>query len=910
MAAVIAVSVALIPSLAQAADSPSTAAGTSAAVTADLTKAGASNFHTFSSPESKAIRAQKQSTAPKSRAATTGKTIYASTSYPSCQSEIGTGTQNSPFCKVQDAVDAAQPGDTVDVFGYTGYFSSDPVTVKTSGISIVGTSDQSWIQPTDGKPALILDHVTGVTVSNMMLTTWNSSAVQIIGSSNITLDSSYLTTVVSPSGTAFTGLTIDGASSNVTVSRTFVGAGVWAPGSKGISVAVGASQITLASDVLVAGISATGVSGLNVVGNTIQRDCDSGIDVEGTSTNVHLENNLLEDTDPAGSTSSGSSAKCAAAGQTWAPHITVSAGSSAGTTADYNDFSTKAANATAPYSWAGTAYPTLAGFLSGTTEGAHDTVDTVQPTPVVFRMNGPTPGADARLVTGSAAIGSANPNAPGALSTDFYGYGQYTSRGAIQFLGGNPTMALSVTGEDTSAYGVSITANVTSAAVPLIVTFDWGDGLSDFTRSTGSGKVPWSHHYAKLGKYTVTVTVSDSTNDVLVNTVTVQTAGSDYTAYGPTRLLDTRTGGVAQVKAGATTRLQIGGTGGAGGVPVGVDAAVLNITVTNPTTSGFISAFPEGAARPSTSNVNFTAGQTVPNLSIVPVGANGYVDLYNSGIADVDLVVDIDGYFTPSASSGYTPVAPTRLVDTRDGTGFSGGQIGGRTHFNVKIAGGLGGNLPPSGITAVALNITSTGSWSPGFLTAYPDGVATPTASNVNYSAWQTVANSVIAPVGANGLVDIFNGGVAPTDVVVDVVGYYSLAGPSAYLPVTPQRLLDTRDASWGSGPLAAGDYIYMPLGARDTSITGFVLNTTVTETKGGGFLTVSPDPNTLASYQGNYASWPIRPTGSSLNWLPGQTVANLVQATPGYSGIIDVWNTGSGSTQLVVDAFGYYQNY
>ena len=100
-----------------------------------------------------------------------------------------------------------------------------------------------------------------------------------------------------------------------------------------------------------------------------------------------------------------------------------------------------------------------------------------------------------------------------------------------------------------------------------------------------------------------------------------------------------------------------------------------------------------------------------------------------------------------------------------------------------------------------------------------------------------------------------------------------------------------------------------MPLGTDDPTRTAFVLNTTVTDTKGTGFLTISPDPNSQAQYNNHTAIQPTRPVGSTLNWLPGQTVPNLAQASAGNNGIIDVWNTGSGSLNLVVDAFGYYQN-
>jgi hypothetical protein len=219
-----------------------------------------------------------------------------------------------------------------------------------------------------------------------------------------------------------------------------------------------------------------------------------------------------------------------------------------------------------------------------------------------------------------------------------------------------------------------------------------------------------------------------------------------------------------------------------------------------------------------------------------------------------------------------------------------------------------------NGATAVSLNLTLTDTSGGGNVVAYPDGTAQPTASNINYAAGQTIANAAIVPVGADGYIDLAKQGAGSVDIIADVEGYYDATGRSAYLPVSPTRLLDTRSASWGQGPLPKGDYIYLPAAYDNnalqiTSITGFVFNTTVTNTGGGGFMTVSPDPNILAAYQSGTAIWPSPPNASNLNWVKGQTVPNLVQAGTGSTGIIDFWNLGSsGSTDLIVDVFGYYQ--
>ena len=114
-----------------------------------------------------------------------------------------------------------------------------------------------------------------------------------------------------------------------------------------------------------------------------------------------------------------------------------------------------------------------------------------------------------------------------------------------------------------------------------------------------------------------------------------ESAPDDASVIVPTsqnRLLDTRngtgTGGrIAKIGAGQWIKLQFAGVNG---VPAaGTAAAELNITVTGDTAAGFISAYPDGTTRPTASSVNFQAGQTVANASLMPVGPDGAIDFYN-----------------------------------------------------------------------------------------------------------------------------------------------------------------------------------------------------------------------------------------------------------------------------------------
>jgi hypothetical protein len=131
---------------------------------------------------------------------------------------------------------------------------------------------------------------------------------------------------------------------------------------------------------------------------------------------------------------------------------------------------------------------------------------------------------------------------------------------------------------------------------------------------------------------------------------------TSFTSLTPARILDTRTstGGLpGKVGPGATIDAPVTG---AGGVPAtGVAAVVLNVTVTEPTAPSFLTVFPTGQARPTASNLNFVAGQDLPNMVVAKVGAGGKVSVYNNA-GSTHVVFDVVGWFATA------PVGPPQGV--------------------------------------------------------------------------------------------------------------------------------------------------------------------------------------------------------------------------------------------------------
>lgn len=380
--------------------------------------------------------------------------------------------------------------------------------------------------------------------------------------------------------------------------------------------------------------------------------------------------------------------------------------------------------------------------------------------------------------------------------------------------------------------------------------------------------------------------------------------GGLFTSLTPRRLLDTRTGlgaPAARVAAGATVHLQVTGRGG---VPsTGVAAVVLNVTVTEPRRQGHVTVYPDGTALPTASNLNFVAGQTVPNLVVTPVGAGGKVALYNASAASTHLVADVEGYYasgTPSEPGAFRSLTPTRLLDTRSGVGAPAEKVAPNGTVHLQVAGA--GGVPATGVSAVVLNVTVTAPATGGHVTVHADDTAVPTASNLNFDAGRTVPNLVVAPVGGNGKVALENGSNGTIDLVADVAGYVlsgTPAQPGAFKTLAPARLLDTRSGvGAATGKVASGATLRLQVGGRGgvpkTAVSAVVLNVTVTGPTGSGYLTAHADGT-------------ARPTASNLNFRRGLTVANLVVVPVAPNGKVALYNGSSGSTHLVADVAGYY---
>ncbi|MEU6932351.1 hypothetical protein AB0A05_24710 [Streptomyces sp. NPDC046374] len=353
-----------------------------------------------------------------------------------------------------------------------------------------------------------------------------------------------------------------------------------------------------------------------------------------------------------------------------------------------------------------------------------------------------------------------------------------------------------------------------------------------------------------------------------------------YTPVTPARLMDTRSGlGVPKAKLGADGKVLLKVAGQAGVPAEGLSAVVLNVTATNATASSFVSAYPHETQRTSASNLNFKAGQTSANLVTVPV-VDGWVEFYNRA-GSVDLLADIAGYYTEgTAGSRYQPVTPKRLMDTRNGTGVAKAKVAANGTVTLPVT--------EPGATAVVMNVTATNPTATSFVSVYPYGTTRTAASNLNFTAGQTVPNLVIVPV-KDGKVTFYNK-YGTVDLLADVAGYFKKDTGSVFTGMQPKRLMDTRDGTGvAQGKIGAGKTVSLAVGYKYSAV---VLNVTATGPTATGFVSVYPYGTT-------------RTAASNLNFVAGQTVPNLV-VVPVKDGRVTFYNH-SGTVDLIADIAGYY---
>jgi hypothetical protein len=259
---------------------------------------------------------------------------------------------------------------------------------------------------------------------------------------------------------------------------------------------------------------------------------------------------------------------------------------------------------------------------------------------------------------------------------------------------------------------------------------------------------------------------------------TPDSSGATYHAITPTRALDTRnsTGGLS----GPFTN-HVARTFTVGGVPAGATAVTGNLTVTGQTSGGYLYIGPVATNNPTSSTLNFPVGDDRANAVTVALGAGGTLSITfvaPSNGPTAQAIFDVTGYFTSDMTGAtYVPLNPTRVLDTRNGTGGLSGPFTNHAGRTFTVSGASSG--VPTNAAAVTGNLTVTGQTSSGYLFIGPTATNNPTSSTLNFPVGDDRANAVTVALGSGTLSITF---VAPSNGptaqgIFDVTGYFVPSG-------------------------------------------------------------------------------------------------------------------------------------
>jgi IPT/TIG domain len=415
---------------------------------------------------------------------------------------------------------------------------------------------------------------------------------------------------------------------------------------------------------------------------------------------------------------------------------------------------------------------------------------------------------------------------------------------------------------------------------------------------------------------------------------------SNYTSVPPFRILDTRAGSTCvqcstnpTFGPGVTEKLQLTGVTGlkvTDPIPSNATAVVLNLTEVAGTANSLLTMYPFGSGlRPVVSNLNFPPGKVISNLVTVTLGVGGAVSVYNA-LGSVNVVVDVEGYFTPQAASDFQglfhPIAPVRVCDTRSSCDGHGAVGAGQS---VVVTVNTAGEVPNDGTAgAVVVNLTGVVGTASTYLSLFPtdaNGQCHPTGtSTINLLPGAVAGNRVMVELGPTSLggptdaLCVFNA-AGSINVIVDANGWYgsgtATASPAGfqYQALGPTRICDTRVASTScsTGAIGAGTasqrlitvagHAGVPAFGSSTTVAAMIANLTGITPTATTYLTLSPTVLTHA------------PGFSDLNLAAGTVVNNLAavgidtNGSDPHPGDVELFNA-VGSVNVTIDLEGWFQ--
>ena len=263
------------------------------------------------------------------------------------------------------------------------------------------------------------------------------------------------------------------------------------------------------------------------------------------------------------------------------------------------------------------------------------------------------------------------------------------------------------------------------------------------------------------------------------------TNGAKYFPLTPARILDSR----PTAKSGNPTNTGLAGVfrshvartfqvAGRGGVPSsGVIAVTGNLTVTGQTSLGYLYIGPTALNYPTTSTLNFPKGDNRANAVTVTLGSGGKLSVTyaaSSLSATSNVIFDVTGYLkSVTGGTRYVALAPSRILNTANGTGLSG-VFTSHVARTLQVTGTGGVATTATGVTGA---VTVSGQKYVGYLFVGPTATNYPTTSTLNFPINDIRANGVTVALGTGGKLSITYAAsslTATTNVMFDLTGYFT----------------------------------------------------------------------------------------------------------------------------------------
>lgn len=426
-------------------------------------------------------------------------------------------------------------------------------------------------------------------------------------------------------------------------------------------------------------------------------------------------------------------------------------------------------------------------------------------------------------------------------------------------------ITMTVVGASTNGYASAVAASASQSRATAIINWDAGNTVSNSaivaTDSSGGFQVYVSNTTQVIIDLQGYFTTTGGGNSP---------GGFVPEPNGGARIYDSRVSGATSGHIYPGQTYTVAGETQADGIPSTATALYANITVLSYNSgNGYLTAYPNGTTRPLDS-LDFVGNQITALGSVIDVDSAGQFQLYAGSTMTypVDVVIDVEGYYTGTSTPGaFTPQA-ARMFDSRSGTNIKAG-----TTTRVQIAGLGGVPATVNGTAAEVLNVDtiSTTATDAGFLRFWGTNQAEPNTSDVSINGGQSRSNqATVVPGGGDNSIYMYygGGGTASINVVIDAQGWYassSVANP----PSAPQSV----SAAGGNGTATVS--FSVPASDGGAPVTSY----TVAANPGGLTQTSTGSPITVPGLaNGTAYSFVVTATNSAGD-SPTSAVSN--QVTP-----------------------------